>query len=110
MHYQHFRNDFTPAISTVSGESGRLIRSRKFPLIWLDQYKSMHYGKGRNIMFCKLCRDHGLTGQWCTGTSNFRKNVVCGHLASKGQALSMAANKPAQPTIFEEVKRAEEKK
>lgn len=57
-------------------------------------------------MFCKLCRDHGLTGQWCTGTSNFRKNVVC-HLASKGQALSMAANNPAQPTISEEVKRAE---
>ena len=43
MHYQHFRNDSIPTISTASRESGRPVRSRKFPLIWLDQYTWMQY-------------------------------------------------------------------
>ena len=61
-------------------------------------------------MLCKICKDHGLTGQWSTGTSNFRKKTVYDHLASKGHALSTAAKDPAQPTISKEVKRAEERR
>ena len=70
----------------------------------------MHYDKGRDVMLCKICKDHGLTGQWSTGTSNFRKKTVYDHLASKEHALSTAAKDPAQPTISKEVKRAEERR
>ena len=69
----------------------------------------MQYDKDKNVMFCKDCIDHGLKGQWSTGTINFRKKTS-DHLASKEYALSSAANNPAQPTISMEVKRAEEKR
>ena len=64
--------------SSPSSQSTPNKRQRKFPESWLTTFKDwLEYDQGNNVMFCKLCRKHKMSGIWTTEEiDNFRQVVL----------------------------------
>ncbi|KAK2492976.1 hypothetical protein MC885_017740, partial [Smutsia gigantea] len=66
-------------------------RSNQFLKIWLKKYPWLVYDEILNLMFCGLCRKHGVKSKgnqvsFCYGTDNFRTEFLSAHHLSEAHA------------------------
>ncbi|XP_017172157.1 sperm flagellar protein 2 isoform X2 [Mus musculus] len=66
-------------------------RNHQFLKIWLKKYPWLVYDEQLNLMFCVLCRKHGVTSGGSTvsflyGTDNFRAEFLSAHHLSEAHA------------------------